>query len=256
MAELVLERLNELRFIRFPFVEDALISPMGTDVLLDLQAIVYSQGVGQLYLSTLAVAADESYAVATFTYVPLIGSDILIPVTVPASAAAWTLLDYYRAEVLTADMSLYPIFGSGIVDFAVGRGGTTVSFTDLRIEPSCLCLRNRHVVTAMDSATDVLLTGDVKIMPGYNMLITVIGSSNTIRLSALVGEGAGIPCEQLLEVPRNCGDLVYRLNGQTPDWYGDLILQGGPGISIKGDAANNKLVIKTPFKACSPGCGE
>jgi hypothetical protein len=96
----------------------------------------------------------------------------------------------------------------------------------------------------------------VKIKPGYNMVVAVIQRANTIRLGAIVGEGEGMPCEQILPVPRNCDDLVYRINGQSPDWYSDLILEGGPGIMITPDPANNKLIIKTPFKACEPGCGE
>ena len=256
MAELTLERLNELRYIRFPFVEDVLIDPLTTDVLLDLQAVVYSKDMGHLSLTKLDVSADESSTIATFTYVPLAGATVVVPVTVPSSPAAWAALDYYRAEVLTSDISLYPVFGKGIVGFAAGRGGTHVDFTTLRIEPSCLCIRNKHIVSAMNSCTSILLTGDVKVMPGYNMVVSIVTSTNTLRLAAVVGEGAGMPCEQVLDTYRNCDELIYRINGQSPDWYGDLILQGGPGISVKADTVNSKITIKTPFKACEPGCGE
>lgn len=256
MPEIALERLNELRYIAYPFIEDSLLTPMQTDVLLDIHAVVYTLDVGHLYLSSLEVAADESTVTATFTYMPLSGSDIVITTTVPSSAGAWSALDYYRAEILAGDLSLYPVFGPGLVNLALGRGGQTILFTDLQFEPACLCVRNRHIVNTMNSSSLVSLTGDVKLMPGYNMTISVIPGANSIRLRGIVGSGEGIPCEEILETPRNCDELIYRVNGASPDWYGDLVVEGGPGIMVTADNANNKIIIKTPFRACSPGCRE
>ena len=257
MAELTLERFNELRYVKYPFIEDSLIDPLATDVLLDLHGIIYSRDIGRLRLESLAVSVDEATVVATFSYVAVSGAGLMIPVTIPSSAEAWLTLDYYQGQVLNLDVALYPTFGSGIVAFASGRSGTTVSFTDhlLWIEPACLCIRNRHVVNSMTSSTLVTLAGDVKIMPGYNMTVSVVHRANTIKLGAQVGSGEGMPCEELLAIPRNCEDLIYKINGQTPDWYGDWLLDAGPGITVTADKANSKIIIKTPFRAC-PGCRE
>lgn len=255
MAELILERMNELRYVRYPFIEDALIDPLTNDVLLDLHGLVYTRDIGQLRLASLEVSSDESLVTATFIYEPAAGADVTVQVSVPSSAAAWAAIDYYQAQVLTTDLALYPTFGNGIVSFAAGRGGSTITFIDLYTEPACLCIRNKHIVTSMTSSSAVALTGDVKIMPGYNFAVAVIDRSNTIRLGAIVGEGEGIPCEEILDVSRNCGDLIYRINGQSPDWYGDFMLEGGPGMMITADKANHKIIVKTAFRAC-PGCRE
>lgn len=255
----VLERLNELAHIRYPFVEDAQMLDntravtLSSGVLLDMQAVIYTRGAGTLRLQGLDVSADSSWLTAIFVYEPLAGATLLLPVLAPSSAAAWAALDYYRAEVITPDIALFPVFGKGVVDFAAASPGMSLAWAGLDIEPACICIRNNHAVSAMASSTGVMLTGNVKIHAGYNMVVAVLAPSNTMRFNAMVGEGEGMPCTPILETG-NCADLVYSINGMTPDWNGDLVLQGGPGISVTGDPANNAVVISTPYKACNPGC--
>jgi hypothetical protein len=259
----VLDRLNECAHISFPFVEDTILADgtgalqLEDSFLLDLQAMIYSQDAGRLGMTAVAVnpAADE--LLVTFTYTPLAGAVITASALVPASASAWASMDSYRAAVHIAGVvSLYPVFGPGVADAAAGRGGNTYVFASCYIEPQCICVRNRHIVTGMSSSTDVKLTGHVKVQGGYNSRISVIPSANALVIGAAIGEGLGMPCTQVLPVPRNCENLVYSINGMTPDWSGELTLQGGGGISIQGVPAHNKLVITTPYRACEPGCKE
>lgn len=261
MLETILERYNENSYIRFPFVEDCSMTgsqgqdtlELGTDVLLDTRAVVLARGAGTLRLYTLEVSQDGSVFIAGFLYEPLEGQPVSVALTVPVGG--WDTMGFYSTQVFIDELSLFPVFGPGVPEFArLHRGLWT--FEDLRLEPSCLSIRNKHVVTSMTSSTDVVLRGDIKLQPGYNMAVAVSQASNAIRLTAMLGEGLGQPCEKTLDIDGNCGELVYSINGATPDWYGDFLLEAGPGISITADKVNHKIVIKTSHRACAPGCQE
>lgn len=266
MNELSLERLNWLSHVSYPFVEDSIMSgtdgsssiTLPTNALLDLQLTVYSSGSGSLSLISAEISPTENSILFTFRYTPVIGSPFDLPVSVPSSEAAWANLDYYRPNVhnVAPTWSLWPIFGSGVVLLAAGNGGKLFIFNNLIIEPTCVQLRNKHVVTSIDSPSLIKIAGDVKIKPGYNMVISELKEANTIRLSAVIGEGEGMPCAQIAPDPGNCSDLIYSINGATPDWYGDFVLEGGDGVVITSDKNNHKIIISTKFQACEPGCME
>jgi len=257
---MTLERFNELSNISFPIKENA--SKLGTDgntglilpnnFLLDLQLAIYTRGAGSLELVSIEVAVDGSNAVVSFRYTPVSGAVVNMSQILPGN-----IQTLYQGSVHSDDLDLVTVWGPGVATVCdnVLLRGIMFLFSSTQVEPSCVFIRNNHVVKTIDSPSDVALSGDVKIMPGYSMLIGYVPGTNTIRLSAAPGEGQGIPCNPG-DNTRNCEELVYRINGMSPDWTGDFILEGGPGIQIIPDLVNHKIIIKTSYKACSPGCSD
>ena len=259
----IMERINEVRYTAYPFVENSLMSgvldldssavPLTNDVVLDVRAVNYAREFGRLSLDSVTFPSATS-ALFYIMYTDPAGANLMATADVPCDAASWETMEIYETTLHLAGVwSLFLTFGPGVVGLASGRTGGTAAFTGLYMEPSCIRVRNRHVVNSMEG-DGAVITGAVKIMEGYNMAVSVNTGGNSIRLSPIIGEGLGMPCEQVLPDPGNCDDLIYRLNGCMPDWNGDLVLQGGPGISVAGVPASNKVVLFTPFMTCDPGC--
>ena len=99
------------------------------------------------------------------------------------------------------------------------------------------------------------LQGDIKLKNGYNLVLSQINSSNTIRLSARVNAGLGEPCEDIKlfedETPPEgsdkllggdfyCNEALRSINGlQGPD----LNIFAGPGVSITADQESSRVLI-------------
>lgn len=257
---MTLERINELSNIAFPLKEN--VSRLGTDgstelvlpndFLLDLQLTVYACAAGTLELSAITVAADGSSATVTFTYAPVSGSPVMLVQLIPAN-----ITDTYSTSLQGLYADLFTLYGPGVATVCGDPAfqGITFLFSSTYVEPSCVFIRNNHIVRTIDSQSHIVLSGDVKIMPGYGIIVTFLPGINSIRLSAGVGEGEGVPCTSAIST-RNCEELVYRINGMSPDWTGDFILEGGPGIQIIPDPDNHKIIIKTAYKACGAGCDD
>lgn len=97
---------------------------------------------------------------------------------------------------------------------------------------------------------DGVFIGDVKLKEGYNSTISVSG--NLILLSAGVGLGEGVQCEDLRMNPDGslspesclvCGGLLYALNGQGYD-VESMQLIGQKGVVIEPDVANHRVVVR------------
>ena len=96
------------------------------------------------------------------------------------------------------------------------------------------------------------MLGDVLLKPGYNSTIEVIAASNIVTLSAGLGRGDGMQCEDLrtdddgnltAETCRSCGGLVYAVN-DTGYSVEHLQLVGGPGSVITPDADNHCIYVQ------------
>lgn len=244
----------------FPLIEDSdLTGVYGSEemelppsVLLDIHLVVYTQGREPLTLKQIVVNGSGTALTAHFDYN---GTALTVPVS---AASEWP----YRAEVRTSDVHdntqilFRPIFGKGVADIAAAFAGETIVFTDLEVESSRITVQNKHRVTGVIGALpgSTRLTGDVVIEDGYNIQSSLVPDQRILRLNAIVGAGLGQPCSTLLPEPTNCDDLIYYINGLHPNWYGDFRLVAGPGISIEGDAANNKILIHTSVDHCRPRC--
>jgi hypothetical protein len=97
-----------------------------------------------------------------------------------------------------------------------------------------------------------LLTGDILIKPGYNCTLDVIKSAAILTVSAGLGRGEGVVCEDLrtddagnliAETCVGCGGLVYAINDTGYD-VEELQLVGGRGIVIEPDAANHTVYVR------------
>ena len=267
----VLQRLNEAANTAWPFVEDSplkgisgsYLDTLPNDAILDCHAVIYGYLRGKLQLVSVAVSTGPAFtATFVFAYTPAGGSPVYLTIGSVPGSSAWDSMEVYKGSVQyisTSDIriSLYVVFGRGVRTFCEtdDAEGNTFLFNTPTMEPACIRAADKHFVRSCDSPSDVKLTGDIKIMPGYNMDVAVTLSSNTVRLSAEVGAGEGQPCEQLAPpAEADCADLVYFINGIGPDWRGAFKFMAGNGIDIVAHPESNKITFKTPYMACLPGC--
>jgi hypothetical protein len=266
----ILERLNEASYTAWPFVEDSDRTSHysgGTRVLpdsavLDCRAVVYGYVRGRLSLDRVRVTPGQALFYFKYEVTDPAPETVELPVLAP-TGGAWTNIDFYEGSVHYVSVSdvrfsLYVTFGKGVRLFCEGALVETYTlFGRPEVEPSCIRPADKHFVRSCTAVAGTKLTGDVKLQEGYNIEAVLTKSSNTLRLSAELGAGEGVPCEPLLPPgPSGCEELVYRINGAGPDWRGAFKFMAGGGFEIISHPDLHKVTLKTPYLACSPGCAD
>ena len=99
------------------------------------------------------------------------------------------------------------------------------------------------------------MKGDIKLEEGYNCLITQNTGDNSITIGAVVGRGAGEPCEEvplfsgettpvagghLLSGGSKCSETVRSINGKCGNLFS---FSGGPGVTLTETPEENLIVI-------------
>lgn len=246
------ERLNENAYVSFPFEEDQVLradtgEELPSSFLLDFSADIYLPALSAPRLTSITVAPGGTDLTATFTTI-LVGETLVRQILVPAGVSEWVaahdILDTHWSAILT--------FGEGVNELCSNYPGQTLNF-DLGFEASRTAYTHGHAVRSLSVLGSPPLTGGVKITEGYNMSVSLIKESSTLILSAQKGAGAGLRCGDP-EAQGNCADLTYDINGLPADWYGNIRLEGGPGISVIPVPEENKIIISTSYQACKKGC--
>jgi hypothetical protein len=246
----------------FPLAEDSnRIGVSGLDsltlpnnALLDFYILSYSEPQSQPKLDTVAVDGGGTTVTFTFDYNG-------VSLVVPVSAAIATP---FQAELRTTDafsntaLLVRPVFGDGVATIAgdVANHGKTFTFTDLLLEPSLGSLQDNHRTTAVFATATpaVRLTGDVLTKEGFNFKTSILPTSNSLRLSAGVGQGEGIPCETVTPPDGECEDAVFFVNGLGPNEFGEFVIQAGPGIEVIANPASNKITLRSRVDIVKPSC--
>ena len=246
------ERLNENAYLSFPFEEDqVLVADTGEELpfsfLLDFVADVYLPVITPPRLKSIAVAPGGTDLTVTVV-TELDGETLSRQILVTAGVSEWVV----ARDLLSTHWSALFTFGEGVNELCEKYPGQTLTF-DVGFEPSRVSLTDGHAVRTMSALGGPQLSGPVNLSEGYNTSISLIGATNTLLISAQKGAGAGIKCDDG-GGSGNCGELVYDVNGLTPDWFGNLAFEGGPGISVDPQPDDNRLVISTKLKACEKGC--
>lgn len=248
------ERLNENAYLSFPLVEDQIMKAdtgeeIPTSLLLDFSADLYLPTNGAPRITSLSVDPGGTALTVTFT-IPFVSGDETRDVLVPAGVSEWFVV----TDLVSSQWSAIVTFGEGVNDLCADYAGQTLS-TSLEFEPSRVAYVDNHVVRSLSNGVDVPLVGDVKIKEGYNLSVSVAQASNKLTLSASKGGGSGVYCgNEEEEETGDCADLLYEINGLTPDWFGNFGLSGGPGITVTPVPEENKIVISTSVDGCKAGC--
>jgi hypothetical protein len=258
----VIQWQNHNRFRAYPFVEDANrvgVSGLDTlelpnDTLLDFFVLSYADTLGPVTLTSVEIEGSGADATFTFDYN---GTPVAIIVSAAITAP-------FQGEVLTLGplgetaILLRPVFGEGVATITgvVANHGKTFVFDNLPIEPSLVALQDRHRVVAVSgtAAPATKLQGEVLVADGFNFRSTLSPANGTWLLNAIIGEGAGIPCEVTLPAAEDCDEFVFHLNGLHPDNLGRMRFEGGGGIQVEPDVANNKIILRTLVDPNRPGC--
>lgn len=105
----------------------------------------------------------------------------------------------------------------------------------------------------LDAPGGERVDGDVRFMEGYNVNISVVAATNTIRVSARRGAGQGEACEDVartedeqekldngetLDNAAICGDVFSSINGVAPDLSNRFFIRGGRGVRVDSPAAH------------------
>jgi len=100
------------------------------------------------------------------------------------------------------------------------------------------------------------VAGNITLVPGYNVEVSQDTNRKRISIDARVGAGKGKPPEiQLPPSDIDCADLIYFINGQSPDWLGRFFLRAGPGMKIETDPEDpNRLLLTATVDRGKPRC--
>lgn len=246
------ERLNENAYVSFPLREDQILladtgEELPSSFLLDFSADIYLPAVSAPRLKSVAIAPGGGDLTVTIE-TELEGETLSRQILVPAGVVEWTT----ARDVVTTHWSALFTFGEGVNELCAAYAGQTLTF-DLAFEPSRVAYTDKHSLRTLTALGGPQLYGDVRLRQGYNNSISLIGETRTLLISAQRGAGEGLKCGEAGS-EGNCSELTYDINGLTPDWYGNMRIEGGPGIQITPQPESNKLVIKTSIKACKKGC--
>jgi hypothetical protein len=269
--EQVLDWLNENEIRSFPLLDDSSKTVLlhgnpwilPENFILDLQLIVHSsnlvtnqQEVVPVVMHTIALSNTGEVSVVFSASSQITTFTINSPATQP-----------YPLYLRNADGNL-AVFGSGVLDFVAAAQTTTQVTCDIPIEPATctqfngpwlgvnslstspekvslsplLAEASRNYEPSLplaDASSSTLLTGDIKLLEGYNFRVNI--ANNLIDLEIGVGYGlvmncttSFIPAEYL-----DCGDIVSYINGVPPDSSGNFRLLAGSNINItKGVAVS------------------
>jgi len=258
------------RYIAYPFREDTNMSGVsgaGTfvfpdDVIKDLQFYSLNNDRGSLRLQTLLPVSGAS---RELRFLRTIGSSAyVIALTLASGTLDDTELEIASAGVYHMKLRL----GAGVDKlFAGAHTANTYVFDEMEIEPTLLRSEKNHYVTSMSGSNLIRLTGDINIKEGYNISVGVLPARNVLRLSASKGAGQGEPCEYFFSenccehtceddpTPGNCSKYIFYINGLHPDWFGNFLLQGGPGIKVSSPGGNIVELTSTVSQE-APECEE
>jgi hypothetical protein len=97
-------------------------------------------------------------------------------------------------------------------------------------------MQTQRVATVSVATTQAVqqgLTGDLKLVEGYNCLVRTQEDNNAINLHAFLGAGEGPPCDfwNPQDQEEDCDELIFTLNGLKPDNY-ELQVAGKSPISV------------------------
>lgn len=270
--EQVLDWLNENEFRAYPLLEDYAktvntsegIITLTDNIFLDLQLIVTTQDtsadnspLSRVYYNISAIKRTGDELEFTFGFKGY--DDSNYPAVEEVSG------DFTKITVSSIDSNQYPlylrttdgnlaVFGEGLKELKQACPDLTTIPTDIAIEHTvCTQFDNAWLgvsslsvspekTTKSDSfepqlplentLTQTKLTGDVKLLPGYNFRVDIsnnlidleVGSSYGLRMSCTT---SFIPTEYL-----DCDQLVSYINGVPPSAAGDFSLSAGSDITL------------------------
>ena len=248
------EWLNQNRYRAYPFIEDASLEDvsgaltLADNCVVDASLVSYDIALADLHLLSLAVAADGS--TVTFTFRAGAASMVII---VPG-----VFTGVYEGRVLVSSGGghlsrlLRVKFAEGVPALAANPAyrGNIYSFACAYLEPAVSVQQIGTRVSSINGCA-----GTVYFSDGYNSSVTLLAAANVLRFTAAVGAGWGISCDPLPGEPAaDCGQNLYYINGQHPNWLGQFALRGASGLSVVADPASHKIMLKTSISASRPGC--
>lgn len=250
------EWLNENSLRAYPIKEDSLRMPVDDDgvVLTDIvlpnfllvdMVLTTAEPAGlRVYLAQIAYVGD------LITLVFKDASDVQIAsVTVTPSAHSknqsyvFAGVDTYedaRGTVVLGDLSgLSDALAEGLYTFTL----ETAELEARVIRPDLRGVRSLQTVN--NDAESALIYGHVRLLAGYNVRLSYIEETNTIRIDGISGEGLNdeCDCEDLL----GQNNVIRTINGIPIE---DLIIQGD-GSCVEVNTSGNTITI---VDKCSEPC--
>ena len=262
---------NVARYTAYPFQEDTsrtgeapgnVTTDFPLDVFTDIQFYTFIDDPESLRLQLLnPVIGSSRELIFLFTGKTMTYS---IPVQVVYGTAEGTVIEAAQPGVYTMLIQT----GSGLDKlFDSSIAADTFTFPEMYVEPSLIRSENKHYVNSVAGSNLTALTGDILFQEGYNIGISTVPSQRILRLTAAQGSGKGQACEPMYDdnccddcsdepvAGSNCRNYLYRINGLHPDWYGNFILRGGPGIKISSPGGNI-VDIESTVTQDAPECRE
>jgi hypothetical protein len=259
MSDAFAEFLNESQHTPYPFVDQLAMSAvegpaLSNDVLLDFAAIHRFRHGETKLLAIVGPEADGSlefpstpgFTSLYFAFVD--GLDLKIfrfaaPTGEP-SVDLWSeITDPNYPGILLARARA--TVGEGLSRLAED---VFLTFTNLFIEPSLSISLYRNQIDLItvihEEGDDEVVGGDLSVVGGYNMDISVVGDS--IRLMPSVGGGTLGRFVGSIS-PNNespCKDSLLTINGQPPNDRGEFFISGSKGVEVINLPDEHKIRIR------------
>lgn len=178
-----------------------------------------------------------------------LGSSLVIEV---GGQALFTIPNYLAEE------TVYPHYvrntdGSLLVIGATAKAIVTPwSFVNCFFEPSVITRMDRawRGVTSLTFNGSSPVDGDVKFTEGYQVGLSALTASNTLKITAGKGLGKPIGCDRIFgdDVPADCSSLLSFINGAYARTdFGELDLIAGSHIAIYPDPDRHRIYIGLTF---------
>lgn len=271
MTDAVSEFLNENRHRAYPFVDESSFvsvedESLPLDAVLDfvavhrlrhkvvrLSAIVGPDSAGSLEFSSspgfisvyFALTDDQDSKLMCFK----------VPVDGP-SGDFWAVIDdtsYPQAPLCRARA----FFGESILGFG---GETFVTFTSLVVEPALITSLYRNQIDKVTvihaDGDDEVVGGDLHLIGGYNIDVSLVGSS--LKMIPSLGAGTLGRFTGSVSDPGSsvCDGALLTINGQPPNERGEFFINGGKGVDVINLPDQNKIRIRLePVKNDTTVCG-
>lgn len=217
-------------------------APLPTNVILDVSGVLYDDANSTFALISVgkyditSMYATFKLGAHTVQVVVPIGASLLAPVVVRSS--------HYRLSV---------VFGDGIFELTWDND----TQCNIPVQPALLLVQNNTRVTLVGGQTGNTIIGRVNVLEGYNCRLTLLaGEIPVLRISAVYGAGAGVPCAALTGDVRQCQDTLLRINGLAGATSGDFMLLGGPGVTVTSDPDTQTITITGLRKYNRLGCSD
>lgn len=243
MLQRTTEWLNSNRYRRYPFADDADMSGIPNDAVLDFQLTAAFAGAARLTgLQTLAEFEGICFVFEA--------DRSIIRIELPPAAA----YPYTVTGMTFYGLTYKVTFGEGCAGLFTAEA--TARAMSVPLLPALVVVQDRHrldSVTADDDDYHDTLMGVIEVRPGTNCDPVVV--EGEVRIVCGKGLGTGRACNEPEDTVISGVNALANINGQTPDDNGNIVIQMEGALIQASTEHPHELVVSSEAVLDQAKCG-